>query len=227
MILFRGVIKTKFMNETTTSSHIVPDHFDSAEQAFEASKLGVWLFLVTEILLFGGLFVTYIMYRGLYPEVFHEASQFLNRKMGALNTVVLICSSFTMAMAVSATQHNESKKAARLLAITFVCGLIFMVVKYFEYTHKIHEGLLPGVHFSFAEIAHVRAPLFFSLYFMMTGLHGIHVLVGMGLIAWVWVRTQKGEFDSKYFTPVEMTGIYWHLVDLIWIYLFPLMYLIG
>ena len=209
------------------TKHVVAEHFESAEQAFESSKLGLWLFLVTEILLFGGLFVIYIMFRGLYPEVFHEASHHLNRTMGALNTIVLICSSLTMAMAVSRAQHNESKKAAVLLLITFLCGLTFMVVKYFEYTHKIHEGLLPGVHFSFAEMMDPKAPLFFSLYFMMTGLHGIHVLVGMGLILWVLIRAVKGEFSSEYFTPVELTGLYWHLVDLIWIYLFPLLYLIG
>ena len=207
--------------------HIVAEHFESAQQAFESSKLGLWLFLVTEILLFGGLFVLYIVFRGLYPDVFHEASHHLNRPMGALNTVVLICSSFTMAMAVSRAQHNESKKAAVLLLITFLCGLTFMIVKYFEYSHKIHEGLLPGIHFSFAEMTHPKTPLFFSLYFMMTGLHGLHVLVGMGLIFWVLIRTVRGEFSSEYFTPVELTGLYWHLVDLIWIYLFPLLYLIG
>ncbi len=209
------------------TQHVVAEHFESAEQAFEASKLGLWLFLVTEILLFGGLFVLYIVFRGLYPELFHEASHHLNRTLGALNTVVLICSSFTMALAVSRVQHNDSKKAAGLLLFTFLCGLTFMIVKYCEYTHKIHEGLLPGVHFSFTEMAHPKAPLFFSLYFMMTGLHGLHVLVGMGLIAWVLIRTRRGDFSSQYFTPVELTGIYWHLVDLIWIYLFPLLYLIG
>jgi len=209
------------------TKHVVAEHFENARQAFEASKLGLWLFLVTEILLFGGLFVLYIVFRGLYPDVFHEASHHLNRTMGALNTVVLICSSFTMAMAVSRAQHNESKKAAVLLLITFLCGLIFMSVKYFEYSHKIHEGLLPGIHFSFAEMTHPKAPLFFSLYFMMTGLHGLHVLVGMGLIFWVLIRTVRGEFSCDYFTPVELTGLYWHLVDLIWIYLFPLLYLIG
>lgn len=207
--------------------HVVAHHFDTAEQAFESSKLGVWLFLVTEILLFGGLFVLYIVFRGLYPEVFHEASGHLNKTMGAINTIVLICSSFTMAMGVSRTIHNDRKKALVCLTITFLCGLTFMVIKYFEYTHKIHEGLLPGVHFSFEELSHPKTPLFFSLYFMMTGLHGVHVLVGMGLIAWVGLRTLRSEFDEYYYTPVEMTGIYWHLVDLIWIYLFPLFYLIG
>lgn len=207
--------------------HVVPSHFDSAEQAFEASKLGVWLFLVTEILLFGGLFVAYIIYRGLYPEMFHEASHHLNRIMGAVNTVVLIGSSFTMAMAVHSTKHNDSNRAHQYLLITFFCAMLFMVVKYMEYSHKIHEGLLPGAYFTFEGIQHPKASLFFSLYFMMTGLHGIHVLVGMGLIAWVLIRSNKGHFDSHYNTPVEMVGIYWHLVDLIWIYLFPLLYLIG
>jgi len=209
------------------NGHTIAEHFETAEQAYGSAKLGVWLFLVTEILLFGGLFVTYIVFRSLYPEMFHEASAFLNRPMGAINTVVLICSSFTMALGVNKTAHNDSKAAARYLLITFICGATFMVIKYFEYTHKIHEGLLPGIHFSFETIAHPKAPLFFSLYFMMTGLHGIHVLVGMGLIAWVLFRTRRGDFDQTYNTPVELTGIYWHLVDLIWIYLFPLLYLIG
>lgn len=209
------------------SNHTLAAHFETAEQAYGAAKLGVWLFLVTEILLFGGLFVAYIVFRSLYPEMFHEASAFLNRPMGAINTVVLICSSFTMALAVHKTGHNDRKAAARYLLITFLCGATFMVIKYFEYTHKIHEGLLPGIHFSFETIAHPKAPLFFSLYFMMTGLHGIHVFAGMGLIAWVFIRTKRGEFDQAYYTPVELTGIYWHLVDLIWIYLFPLLYLIG
>jgi len=209
------------------AAHEIAVHYDTAEQEYNAAKLGVWLFLVTEILLFGGLFVAYIVYRALYPEMFHEASQFLNRPMGALNTLVLICSSFTMAMAVNKVQHNRSKEATRLLVITLIFAATFMVVKYFEYTHKFHAGLLPGIHFSFDNIAHPRAPLFFSLYFMMTGLHGLHVLIGMGLITWVLVRNLRGDFNENYSTPVEMTGIYWHLVDLIWIYLFPLMYLIG
>jgi len=203
------------------------DHFDSEEQAYQASKLGVWLFLVTEILLFGGLFVAYIVFRALYPDMFHEASQFLNRPMGALNTIVLICSSFTMAMAVNKTRNEERTQAMVFLAITFILAGCFMAVKYFEYSHKIHEGLLPGIHYSFQAIEHNKAKLFFSLYFMMTGLHGFHVVAGMGLILWVFVKTYYRQFNRNYYTPVEMTGIYWHLVDLIWIYLFPLLYLIG
>lgn len=209
------------------TQHVVPHHFNSAAQAFEASKLGMWLFLVTEILLFGGLFVVYIVFRGLYPEMFHEASHHLNKIMGAVNTVVLICSSFTMAMAVDRTRQNNSNKANQYLIVTLLFAALFLVIKYFEYSHKIHEGLLPAGLFTYEGIEHVKTPLFFSLYFMMTGLHGVHVLVGMGLISWVLWRSNQGHFSAEYYTPVDLVGIYWHLVDLIWIYLFPLLYLIG
>lgn len=209
------------------TTHVVPHHFDSAEQAFESSKLGLWLFLVTEILLFGGLFVAYIMFRALYPEMFHEASHHLNKVLGAINTVVLICSSFSMALAVDRTRQNDPGKSAQYLLVTLFFAAMFMVIKYVEYTHKFHEGLLPGGYFTFEGIDHPRIQLFFSLYFMMTGLHGIHVLAGMGIILWLLIRVNKGHFSSSYYTPVELGGIYWHLVDLIWIYLFPLLYLIG
>ncbi|MBI2346858.1 MAG: cytochrome c oxidase subunit 3 family protein [Deltaproteobacteria bacterium] len=205
----------------------VHHHYDSAEQQYGSSKLGLWLFLVTEILLFGGLFVGYIMYRGLYPEMFHEAHHHLNRILGSINTVVLICSSFTMAMGVRATQRSDSNRANQFLLATLFFAAMFLVIKYVEYTHKIHEGLLPGAHFHPLEAMHPKADLFFTLYFLMTGLHGVHVLVGMGLILWVLIRSNKGHFDEHYSTPVELTGIYWHLVDLIWIYLFPLFYLIS
>lgn len=208
-------------------SHTVPHHFDSAEQAFESSKLGLWLFLVTEILLFGGLFVVYIMFRGLYPEAFHEGSRHLNKILGSINTVVLICSSVTMAMAVDRTRQNDSNKANQYLMVTLFFAACFMIIKYVEYSHKIHEGLLPAQLFTFKEIVHPKVPLFFSLYFMMTGLHGIHVLAGMIIIAWLLWRSNKKQFSPEYYTPVELGGIYWHLVDLIWIYLFPLLYLIG
>lgn len=205
----------------------VHHHFDSAEQQYQSSKLGLWLFLVTEVLLFGGLFVAYIIFRVLYPDAFHEAHVFLDKVMGTTNTVVLITSSFTMAMAVRATKMSNRAQANLCLIITLLCGAAFMVIKGFEYSHKFHEGLLPGGLFTNTEIHAPAAKLFFSLYFMMTGLHGIHVLCGMALITWVLVRNMKGQFDAEYYTPVELTGIYWHLVDLIWIYLFPLFYLIG
>lgn len=207
--------------------HVVPEHYKTAEQAFSASKMGVWLFMVTEILMFGGLFVAYTVFRSLYPDMFHEASDHLDWVLGGVNTVVLIASSFSMAMAVNRVQHDQLKQAGWFLVFTFLCASIFMGVKYVEYSHKIHEGLLPGAQFTYEAIQHPKAPIFFSLYFMMTGLHGVHVLVGMGLIAWIWVRVRLGHFGSSYYTPVELVGIYWHLVDLIWIYLFPLLYLVG
>lgn len=209
------------------AEHTLAEHWETPEQALQASKLGIWLFMVTEVLMFGGLFVAYTIYRGLYPATWHECSHHLNRIMGAVNTVVLICSSFSMAMAVQKVQENKKKVAMGLLLFTLACAAAFMVVKYFEYSHKIHEGLLPGAHFRFDAIKGPRADLFFSLYFMMTGLHGIHVLVGMGLISWILIRTRRGDFGARYYTPVELTGIYWHLVDLIWIFLFPLFYLIS
>jgi cytochrome c oxidase subunit 3 len=202
-------------------------HFKNAEHEFNTSKFGMWVFLVTEIMMFGGLFVAYIMFRSWYPEMFHECSKYLNKVMGGTNTIVLICSSWTMALAIGYLQRNQPKKAQSMLLITLICAAIFMVIKYFEYSHKIHVGLLPGAHFNFSEIKHPKADLFFSLYFMMTGLHGFHVLIGMGLITWCLIRNSRGEFNDKYYTPVELTGLFWHLVDLIWIFLFPLMYLIG
>lgn len=209
------------------AEHVVPHHFDSAEQAYGSAKLGMWLFLVTEILLFGGLFVAYIVFKHIYPELFHEASKLLSRPMGTLNTAVLIFSSFTMAMAVNYSKLGQQKKTGIYLLITLVCGLIFLVVKFFEYQHKFHVGTLPGFFYHSTELTHPQAPLFFGLYFTMTGLHGLHVIVGMSLIFWCWLKNRKNQFSAHYFTPVENVGIYWHLVDLIWIYLFPLLYLIG
>lgn len=207
--------------------HHVPHHFSSARQAYESSKLGLWVFLVTEILLFGGLFVAYIIFRALYSETFIHAHHFLNRSLGATNTVVLLLSSLTMALAVAASKEGRSKATANYLLVTFLCGGTFMVIKGFEYAHKIHEGLLPGLKFTNTEFTDPHGPLFFSLYFMMTGLHGIHVLAGMSLIGWLYFKARRQAFNHDYYTPVELTGLYWHLVDLVWIYLFPLFYLIG
>ena len=214
---------------TSTGGREYAHHFNSAEHEFNASKFGMWLFLVTEVMLFGGLFVAYIIYRGMYPEMFHEASHHLDKIMGGTNTIVLIFSSLTMALAIGAAQRNERKKSFQLMFVTLVCASIFLVIKYFEYKHKFHDGLLPGAYFDAVKsgITHPKADLFFSLYFLMTGLHGLHVLIGMSLICWVMYRTRRGEFNSEYYTPVELVGLYWHLVDLIWIYLFPLLYLIG
>ncbi len=207
--------------------HHFAHHFASAEDEFEAAKQGMWIFLATEVLMFGGLFVAYAIFRGLYTEMFHHAHQYLVVKMGGLNTVVLITSSLTMALAVSATQRGKRKQAAGYLVSTLLLSSCFLVVKYFEYQHKFHDGLLPGGFFTNTELLDAKAPLFFSLYFVMTGLHGVHVLIGMGLMTWLLKRTLQNHFSPAYFTPVEMVGFYWHFVDLVWIYLFPLLYLVG
>lgn len=215
------------MSNTDVTTHHHAHHFAGAEEEFEASKQGMWIFLVTEVLMFGGLFVGYGIFRGLYPEMFHEAHQFLAVRMGAINTVVLITSSLTMVLAVISTQRGQRDRAILYLISTFLLACCFLVVKFFEYSHKFHEGLLPGAFFTNTEIKHAKADLFFSLYFMMTGLHGIHVLIGMAVIAWILRRTIRGDFGPEFYTPVELVGFYWHFVDLVWIYLFPLLYLVG
>ncbi len=201
-------------------------YFVSSEQQFDAAKLGMWLFLVTEILLFSGMFVAYAVFRVWYPEVFVEASTELNPLLGGLNTVVLLASSLTVALSIRAAQTDDQIALIRNLILTVLLAGVFMVVKYFEYTHKFHLGIFPGGFFSYEEMTSPHVPIFFSIYFVMTGIHGVHVLVGMGLLSWLAIRARKGHFTSEYYTPVELSGLYWHLVDIIWIFLFPLLYLI-
>jgi cytochrome c oxidase subunit 3 len=205
-------------------------HFATMEQQFDTTKIGMWLFLATEVLLFGGLFVGFGLMQGKYPREFFEAHHHLQRGFGALNTVVLLISSWTMVMAVSAAQKGDRKKQVLFLSLTIFCACIFLGVKYFEYSHKIHDGLLPGKYYTHGHEDLIKDThgyaTFFSFYFMMTGLHGIHILAGIGLLSWILMRARRGEFSSSFFTPVDLVGLYWHLVDLIWIYLFPLFYLI-
>jgi cytochrome c oxidase subunit III len=201
-------------------------HFATFEQQFDAAKIGMWLFLATEILLFGGLFVGFGISQFKYPEAFVSGHHHLDKNLGFLNTVVLLVSSFTMVMAVHSAKKEKRTATVNYLLITLVCAGIFLVVKYFEYSHKIHDGLLPGRFYSYkGGVPH--EDIFFSFYFMMTGLHGIHIVGGMIALAWVTLKARAGAFNRDWFTPVDLVGLYWHLVDLIWIYLFPLLYLIG
>lgn len=281
-------------------------HFDTPQQQFDAGKLGIWLFLLTEVLFFAGLFCAYTVYRSMHPEVFVYAHYFLDTKLGALNTCVLLISSLTAAWAVRNAQLAEKGKLMLNIVITICCACTFMCVKYMEYAHKYHDGLLPGHHFQpkeqvwelasfrnrhpeaaeYAEklakldekkegkaqstttgadaakveakeekierpteeqlepliaaglvgprsldpSAHISRPrmahVFFGIYFFMTGLHGFHVLIGIGVWVWMLLKAMKGQFGPNYFGPIDFTALYWHLVDLIWIYLFPLLYLI-
>lgn len=201
-------------------------HFKDSEHEYQSSKEGVWIFLTSEILMFGALFVGYFIYSQLYPEVFIEGSKSTNWVLGATNTIVLLFSSLTMALGIYYCQKNDKQKAVLNLGATIACGAIFMIIKYFEYSHKIHEGWLPGTWFHGETHGIENLPLYFSFYFMMTGLHGIHVLAGMCLVGWVMIRANRGEFGPNYYTPVEGVGLFWHLIDLIWIFLFPLLYLV-
>ncbi len=182
---------------------------------YQASKFGIWLFIATELLLFGGLFTAYTIFRAKYPDMFAEQHLELNKKLGALNTVILIFSSLTMALGVTSIQRGKQNLLRIFLILTILCGLGFGVDKYIEYSAKFHHHLYPSTS------------IFFALYFMMTGLHMLHVFAGLVVLTFVLVLSFKGKFSKKYYTPVELGGIYWHLVDLIWIYLFPLLYLIA
>ncbi|HEY3353823.1 MAG TPA: cytochrome c oxidase subunit 3 family protein [Polyangia bacterium] len=200
-------------------------HFATAEQQQDAAKLGMWIFLATEVLFFGGLFLAYGVFRGLHPEMFLAAHHHLSVPLGGLNTIVLITSSLTMALAVRSAQTGDNGLAIKLLAATFLLAGVFLVIKSFEYAHKFHEGLLPGRFYHGHGIAG-KPHIFFGIYFVMTGLHGLHVVIGMGVIAWIIVRARRRDFSPAYYTPVENVGLYWHLVDLVWIFLFPLLYLV-
>ncbi len=271
-------------------------HFDTPQQQFETGKLGIWLFLVTEVLFFAGLFCAYTLYRAQHPEVFYYAHFFLDTKWGAINTVVLLVSSLSAAWAVRCAQMRNKQGLVLNIVVTILCACTFMGIKYVEYNHKFHDGLLPGKRFAPTHVAWETEPFkakypeaakaaeqlvilglapktddndpkaaqrdfartlpdkakmplvhaglvnpasgdvtmappnrtatFFGIYFFMTGLHGLHVLIGIGVWIWLLIRATKGVFNENYFGPIDFAALYWHLVDLIWIYLFPLLYLI-
>jgi cytochrome c oxidase subunit III len=204
-------------------------HFATAEQQMETSTLGMWTFLVTEVLFFGGMFAGYAVYRGMYPGAFASTSEYMNVVLGGTNTAVLICSSLTMALSVRAAQLSKRKDLILFLLLTMVFGTIFLVIKGFEYHEKWVEHLVPGFNFQYHEApqyAH-NAQILFFLYFCMTGMHAVHMIVGLGLLTYLLLQAMRRVYNAHYFAPVEMIGLYWHFVDIVWIFLFPLLYLIG
>jgi cytochrome c oxidase subunit 3 len=222
-------------------------HFDTMAQQKEAAVIGMWLFLLTEILFFGGLFVAYMIYRVWYFDAFAEASRRLSLFWGGLNTAVLIGSSLTMALAVRAAQTNNRKWTVNWLVLTMILGGVFLGVKVIEYQDKFANYEVPGEHYNWlyheqhaepaAAATHRELSLtpqqlqnttqiYFSLYFTMTGLHALHMIIGVGLMLVITRMAWKGRFDAHYYTPVEMSGLYWHFVDIVWIFLFPLLYLV-
>ena len=211
-----------------SSSHpALAHHFDSLEQQREASTFGMWVFLVTEIMFFGGLFTAYTIYRMQYQAAFAAASNSLVTWAGAVNTVVLICSSLTMAMAVRSAQVNKSKAIVLFLLLTILLGGVFLGIKAFEYTTEWREHHFPGPGFHFEGPDPQHSEMFFSIYFCMTGLHALHMIIGMSILTGLLIPSWKGRFNSQYHNLLECTGLYWHFVDIVWIFLLPLLYLFG
>jgi cytochrome c oxidase subunit III len=215
-------------------------HFENMEQQREAGTLGMWVFLVTEIMFFGALFLAYTLYRYKYPEAFAAASNHLDLRLGAINTVVLIFSSFTMAMAVYSTQVGKRRNSVICLLLTIVLGLTFLGIKAVEYHEKYRDSLIPGQLIPGRpfnpDLHELHLPpgvpvgnveMFYWIYFAMTGLHALHMIIGIGLLTVLTIMAWRGRFSPEYHAPVEISGLYWHFVDIIWIFLFPLLYLLG
>jgi cytochrome c oxidase subunit III len=197
------------------------------EHEMEMNVLGMWIFLIGEVLFFGALFTAYMVYRYYYPDTFAEASRSLDVVLGTINTFILLTSSLTMALAVNAAQIDNRKLLVIFLVLTIILGLLFVGIKGYEYLHKFEEGLFPGAGFLYEGDQPAQARMFFSLYFIMTGLHAIHMLLGMAMLALLAILSWIGVFNRTNYAPIELTGLFWHFVDLVWIFLFPLLYLID
>jgi cytochrome c oxidase subunit 3 len=227
-------LATSDLGDIQVAERALQHHFADMEQQQETSTFGMWMFLLTEIMFFGGLFCAYLVYRASYYQAFVEGSQKMNIWLGATNTAVLICSSLTMALGVRAAQTGKPKLMVVLLLITILFGLGFLGIKAVEYHEHWgnHEFPGPNFHFETGDPAHPatdaqHTEIYFSLYWAMTGLHALHMVIGVGLVSWIVIAGLMGAYSSSYFTPVENVGLYWHFVDLVWIYLFPLLYLIS
>ncbi len=213
--------------KSKAESAILAPQFEELSQQHVADQFGMWIFLATEVMFFGGLFACYTVYRFLTPEVFAHASHHLSLPLGGINTAVLLCSSLTMALAVRKIQLGKSGSTVALLVLTAFLGVIFLGIKAYEYHDKFVENLVPGRAFEFDGPSPARAQMFFWLYFVMTGLHGLHVLIGVALLLLIATQIWRGRIDSNRYMPVEITGLYWHFVDIIWVFLYPLLYLAG
>jgi cytochrome c oxidase subunit III len=212
----------------------LPDHstalahqFDDIEQQHESASLGMWIFLATEVMFFGGMFLGYSVYRAAYAAAYGEASRHLDIVLGGINTGVLLSSSLTMALAVHAAQLGGRRTVALFLIATIALGSVFLGIKGFEYYHKYEEHLIPGPNFQFEGPNARHAQIFFSFYFVMTGMHALHMIIGVGFMLVMIILTLRGKFSAEYYFPVEMTGLYWHFVDIVWVFLFPLLYLVD
>lgn len=213
--------------ETAVSTHALHHHFADLDQQRESATLGMWVFLVTEILFFGGMFTAYLVYRTAYPAAFVAGSQHMEFWAGTANTLILLTSSLTMVLAVHAAQTGERKTYVVALLFTLLFGLAFLGIKGYEYHHHWVNHDVPGPTFQFEGPDPRHAELFFGLYFAMTGFHALHMVIGIGLVGTILYFGWKGRYTPQYHTPVENVGLYWHFVDIVWIFLFPLLYLIS
>jgi cytochrome c oxidase subunit 3 len=214
--------------ESHATTYGLAHQFDDIEQQREAGTLGMWAFLITEILFFGGMFMAYVLYRTKFSESFAAASAHLNWRLGAANTAVLIISSLTMALAVYYSQTGDRKKLMLFLVLTMILGATFLGVKAYEYYTKWVDHLIPGFGFDWhghGDPQHVQ--MFYFIYFMMTGIHALHMIIGLGIMTVILIMSKRGRFTPEYHSPVEISGLYWHFVDIVWIFLFPLLYLLG
>lgn len=209
------------------STSTVAHQFDDAEQQLGATTFGMWVFLATEVLFFGGALSAFAIYYALYSTSFEDASNHLDLVLGTVNTAVLLTSSLSMVLSVHAAQTAGRGRQVFWLFVTFVLGSVFLGIKGFEYAHKFREGLIPGPNFAFEGSDPAHHELFISFYFALTGLHALHMIIGLGVLATLMVLAWRGRFSAAYFSPVELSGLYWHFVDLVWIFLFPLLYLLG
>jgi cytochrome c oxidase subunit III len=210
----------------------LPDHslahqFDDIEQQHESASIGMWIFLSTEVMFFGGMFLGYAVYRSMYHTAYADASRHLDVLLGGINTGVLLCSSLTMALAVHAAQLGGRRTVVIFILATIVLASVFLGIKTSEYYHKYEEHLIPGRHFEFSGPNANHAQVFFSFYFVMTGMHALHMVVGIGIMLVMIMLILRGRFSSEYYSPIEMTGLYWHFVDIVWVFLFPLLYLVD
>lgn len=205
---------------------VVAPYFHDLDQQREVNTLGMWAFLATEVMFFGGLFMAYVVYRFAYPEAFYEGSHELNIILGGINTFILLGSSLTMAMAVHSAQTDAKKKLIIFLILTIILGLTFLVIKGFEYYEKFNHHLVPGPNFEWHGAHGNQVQLFISLYFATTGLHAIHMIIGISVLFYFLIRATMGAYNSMNYDPVENMGLYWHFVDIAWVFIFPLYYLL-
>lgn len=203
----------------------VTEHWGSESARRQAAHLGMWVFISTEVLLFAALFTAYGVYRSVYPEVFREAQHHMDVTLGTVNTFLLVTSSVLVALAVHAVRESRPGLCGALLALAAVMGVVFLVIKGVEYGHHVEEGGLPGDWYRLEDLPETGGSLFFSLYFLLTGFHALHVTVGVCALTVLAVQSASGKFSASYATPVELGGMYWHLVDVIWLFVYPIMYL--